>query len=99
MATPTQSPSPTPTPSAASAAAPATRTVAFSGLPAGTYITHLHSACNGSQNFHVTVLQSLQISGSGTGSVTVPSSYFGRGLCVIVYANSSLTSVLTTRRI
>ena len=71
----------------------------FSGLPAGTYVTHLHSACNGSQTFHITVLQSLAVGGGGSGSIEVPSSYFGRGLCVIVYANASLTSVLTTQHI
>ena len=73
--------------------------VFFSGLPAGTYATHLHSACNGSQNFHVTVLDSVVVGASGSGSIAVPSGYFGRGLCVIVYANPALTRVLTTRAI
>lgn len=71
----------------------------FSGLPAGDYPTHLHSACNGSQAFHITVLDTLDVGAGGSGSVAVPSSYFGRGLCVIVYANASLSRVLTTQRI
>ena len=72
--------------------------VVFTGLPAGTYPVHLHSACNGSQQFHITVLQSLVVSG-GSGSIAVPSGYFGRGLCVIVYTSPSLARVLTTRHI
>jgi len=35
--------------------------VAFAGLPAGTYPVHLHSACDGAQRFHITVLQSLVV--------------------------------------
>jgi len=101
----TASPSPSPTvissPSAAPPPAPqpATRQVFFSALPAGRYITHLHSICSGAQNFHITVLQTLVIAAGGTGSISVSSAYFGRGLCVIVYANASLSRVLTTRRI
>jgi hypothetical protein len=72
--------------------------VGFTGLPSGSYITHLHSICNGSQSFHITVLQTLVIRG-GSGSIQVPSGYFGRGLCVIVYGTPSLSSVLATRRI
>ena len=95
------SPSPSTAPSVAehapSPAAPSR--VFFFGLPAGDYVTHLHSACSGSQAFHITVLDTLEIAAAGTGSVAVPSSYFGRGLCVIVYANASLSRVLTTQRI
>jgi hypothetical protein len=72
--------------------------VVFSGLRNGTYPVHLHSVCSGMQQFHITVLQSLVVTG-GAGAVEVPSGYFGRGLCVIVYSSPSLTSVLTTRRI
>jgi hypothetical protein len=72
--------------------------VVFSGLRNGTYPVHLHSVCSGLQEFHITVLQSLVVTG-GAGAVVVPSGYFGRGLCVIVYSSPSLTSVLTTRRI
>lgn len=72
--------------------------VAFSGLPNGTYPVHLHSACSGSQQFHITVLGSLAVR-QGAGAIAVPSGYFGRGLCVIVYTTPSLTRVLTTRRI
>lgn len=78
---------------------PTTMPVFFSALPAGTFTTHLHSICNGSQNFHVTVLDNLVVGASGSGSIEVPSGYFGRGLCVIVYANAALTRVLTTRSI
>jgi len=79
--------------------APATLPVAFFGQPVGTYPVHLHSVCNGAQNFHLTVLQSLSIAGDGSGSIEVPSPYFGRGWCVIVYANTGLSRVLTTREI
>lgn len=72
--------------------------VHFAGLPAGTYPVHLHSACNGSQQFHITVLQSLVVRG-GSGAISVPSGYFGRGLCVIVYTSPSLSRVLTTKRV
>lgn len=95
--TPTSAPSPTPSPTAAQA--PATRAVDFSGLPAGSYVTHLHSICNGSQNFHITVLGTLVVGGGGTGSISVSSGYFGRGLCVIVYADPALTRVLATQTI
>ena len=71
--------------------------VYFTGLPRGTYATHLHSACSGRQSFHILVLESLAVGTRGAGAIQVPSSYFGRGLCVIVYANASLTRVLTTR--
>jgi hypothetical protein len=62
-------------------------------------VTHLHSICNGGQAFHITVLPNLGVRAGGAGAISVPSSYFGRGLCVIVYANVNLTRVLTTRRI
>ena len=74
--------------------------VYFSGLPAGTYPVHLHSICSGAQNFHIAVLQTLGVhEGVGTGNIQVRSGYFGRGLCIIVYSSSSLSHVLTTRRI
>jgi hypothetical protein len=97
---PSPSPSPTPPPAKPEPApvVPASRPVAFYGLPAGTYPVHLHSVCSGAQNFHVTVVQSLSVSG-GSGSIQVPSSYFGRGLCVIVYSSNALSRVLTTRSI
>lgn len=78
---------------------PASRPVSFFGLPAGTYPVHLHSVCSGAQNFHVTVVHSLSVGSGGSGSIVVPSSYFGRGLCVIVYSSNALSRVLTTRRI
>lgn len=72
--------------------------VSFSGLAAGTFPVHLHSLCNGSQQFHITVLQSLVVR-QGGGAIAVPSGYFGRGLCLIVYTSQTLSRVLTARRI
>jgi len=90
---PTAPPSPRPTQPSATVA------VAFSGLRPGTYAAHLHSRCSGNQSFHITVLQSLRVAIGGRGSIEVPRSYFGRGLCVIVYSNTSLSRVLATRAI
>jgi hypothetical protein len=94
MATPSPSHRPASPP-----VAPVTTVVAFSGLPAGNYPVHLHSACNGSQSFHIAVVQSLVIRQGGAGSIAVTSSSFGRGLCLIVYGSPSLRTVLTVRRI
>jgi hypothetical protein len=44
------------------------------------------------------VLQSLVVR-QGAGAISVPSGYFNRGLCVIVYTSPTLTRVLTTKRI
>ena len=92
-------PAPTPIPPPSPTAAPASLAVNFSGLPAGTYPVHLHSRCDGSQAFHITVLETLQVGSGGAGTIDVPSSYFDRGLCVIVYTSSSVAAVLTTRAI
>jgi hypothetical protein len=54
---------------------------------------------NGSQGFHITVLNNLRIASNGTGSIYVSNSYLGRGLCLIVYTSPSLSAVLTTRPI
>jgi hypothetical protein len=97
------SPSPSPLPQVESPAPrarpPASRAVVFSGLRPGTYPVHLHSRCNGSQGFHIIVLGSLRVEARGSGSINVSSSYFSRGLCVIVYSNTSVSAVLTTRPI
>jgi hypothetical protein len=74
-------------------------TVSFSGLMTGIYPVHLHSACSGSQNFHIAVEQSLVVGSNGRGSILVASSTFGRGLCLIVYGSFTLARVLTVRRI
>src|SRR5579859_6029024 len=82
----------TPTPAApapvaqavVAAPAPASIAVTFSGLRAGTYPVHLHSICSGRASFHITVVQSLVVGAAGRGTIAVPSSYFGRGLCLIV---------------
>jgi hypothetical protein len=95
---PSQSPSPSPPPAAAAPAQPSSLPVTFTGLPNGAYPAHLHSICSGAQSFHITVLQSLVVRGE-SGAIQVPSGYFGRGLCVIVYGSPSLTSVLATKRI
>src|SRR6266849_4760772 len=72
---PSPSPSASPSPSpAAPAPRPTTMPVAFAGLPSGTYPVHLHSACDGSQRFHITVLQSLVVR-QGAGAISVPSGY------------------------
>jgi hypothetical protein len=73
--------------------------VTVSGLRQGTYAAHLHSRCDGRQGFHIIVLNDLRVSSSGRGWIEVPRSYFGRGLCVIVYANASATMVLAARPI
>jgi hypothetical protein len=76
-----------------------TRAVAFSGLRPGTYPAHLHSRCHAGQGFHITVLQNLRVANSGVGFLEIPRSYFGRGLCVIIYSNPSLSAALATRPI
>lgn len=73
--------------------------VVFSGLPSATYPVHVHSRCSGNQAFHIVVVESLRVTSGGSGSIEVPRGYFGRGLCLIVYANQSLSTVLTTRPI
>jgi len=60
---------------------------------------HIHSRCSGNQAFHIITLGSLRIASDGTGAIGVPRGYLGRGLCLIVYANPSLSAVLTTRPI
>jgi hypothetical protein len=98
--TPLQLPaSPTPDTATAAGVAPASVAVTFSGLPEGTYPVHLHSICSGRNSFHISVLQSLVVSSGGGGSIEVPRSYFGRGLCLIVYTSPALSAVLTTRPI
>jgi hypothetical protein len=79
------------------AATPVTSQVVFAGLPPGVYPVHLHSACNGSQAFHIAVLSTLTVASSGSGAIDIPPADTGRGWCVIVYTNQSLSRVLTTR--
>jgi hypothetical protein len=88
-------PSPSPIPAKPSL----TKAVVFHGLRAGTYPVHLHLRCNGSQGFHIIVLQSVRVAASGRGSIDVRSTYFGRSLCLIVYSDPSLSAVLTTHMI
>ena len=90
---------PAPQPATATPPAPSSYSVSFSGLAPGTYPVHLHSACNGSQSFHIAVLQSLVISPGMSGSIAVSAADFGRGWCLIVYSGPSLASVLTVRRL
>jgi hypothetical protein len=92
-------PSASPASASAALAPSANVPVSFSGLPGGTYPVHIHSRCSGNQAFHIITIESLRVSSGGGGSIEVPRGYFGRGLCVIVYANPSLSAVLTTRPI
>jgi hypothetical protein len=96
------SPSPppdTPAPQPPAAANQSGVAVDFTGLPPGSYPVHLHTVCNGSQAFHITVLDSLGVGSDGTGGIRVPSTDAGRGWCVIVYGDQSLARVLVTRPI
>jgi hypothetical protein len=97
-APPSPTPSPSPTP-ASSATQEAVGAVTFGGLPMGSFPVHLHSVCDGRQNFHITVLGTLVVNSSGQGTISVPDGYFGRGLCVIVYGNTALSTVIATRTI
>ena len=102
LMSPAPSPSPSETPPPAThnlILVPTSIAVFFSGLRSGTYPVHVHSRCNGSRSFHIVVVQSLRIGSTGSGAIEVASSYFGRGLCLIVYSSSSLSAVLTTRPI
>jgi hypothetical protein len=73
--------------------------VAFSHLPPGTYTVHLHSICSGRQAFHLAYLPDLVVGPDHTGQVLVPTTDFGRGDCVIVYADPVLSIVLVTQHI
>lgn len=97
--TPVVHPSPSPKAPAGSPAPPANRLVGFAGLRSGVYPVHLHSRCDGSQQFHIVVLRNLTVGSSGSGDVEVPRGYFGRGLCVIVYGSPRLATVIATRTI
>lgn len=90
---PGTAPSPTPAPTSNTAGM---TNVMFTGLRMGTFPVHLHSMCNGSQSFHIAVMPNLVVDSNGQGSISVPSSDFGRGFCLIVYTSPSLSSVLTT---
>jgi hypothetical protein len=83
----------------AAAAAPSTRTVGFSHLSPGTYAVHLHSICNGQQNYHLAYLPNLTVGSAHTGSISVPARDFGRGWCVIVYSDATRNVVLVTQPI
>jgi hypothetical protein len=113
-AVPVSAPTPTPTPSATPIAVALTPlppaptdppaqaadlTVAFQGLPPGTYPVHLHSICNGRQGFHLAYLPNLYVSAMSTGRISVPAMDFGHGWCVVVYANRALTAVAGYRTI
>ena len=105
----TQAAEPSPIPTAPPAAepatpapappAPSTNSVAFSGLAPGTYPVHLHSICNGRQSFHIAYLPNLGVGAGGAGSIDLPAADFGRGWCVVVYANAALTRVAAFRSI
>jgi superoxide dismutase, Cu-Zn family len=86
------------TPTAAATSA-ATRNVTFTELHMGTFPVHLHSACNGSQSFHIAVLGNLMVNSSGTGTIAVAAGDFGRGWCLIVYSDPSLQAAAAMRAI
>jgi hypothetical protein len=105
---PTPEPTPTATPEPVAAAAPApappppppaSMTVRFGQLAPGSHPIHLHSICNGTQNFHITTIGAIAPDGAGGASVTLPTSDFGRGWCLVVYTDASLTRVLNYRPI
>jgi hypothetical protein len=73
--------------------------VFFSHLPPGTYQVHLHAICNGSQGYHLAYLPDLVVGPTHSGQLTVPTADFGRGWCVIVYADSVRNIVLVTQPI
>jgi hypothetical protein len=74
-------------------------TVRFNQLPAGSHPIHLHSICSGTQNFHLATIGAIAPDAAGGASVTLSTSDFGRGWCLIVYTDASLTRVLNYRPI
>jgi hypothetical protein len=79
--------------------APSALPVPFSHVPPGSYRVHLHSICSGSQAYHLAYLPALVVGTSHSGQVLVPSVDFGRGWCVIVYADAVHNVVLETHQI
>ena len=73
--------------------------VGFWHLPPGTYQVHLHAICNGRQAYYLAYLPDLVVGAAHTGKVLVATPDFGRGWCVIVYADPALNVVLVTQRI
>jgi hypothetical protein len=71
--------------------------VGFTGLAPGSYPVHLHAICNGRQGYHIAYLPELNVSAAGSGAVEVPAAYFGKGWCLVVYANRSATAVAAYR--
>jgi len=63
------------------------------------YPVHLHSICDGSQSFHLAYLRSLSVGPAHSGAISVPAADFGRGWCVIVYADAAASRVLAVQRI
>lgn len=78
---------------------PSALPVGFSHLPPGTYQVHLHAICSGLQGYHLAYLPNLVVGAGHSGHVLVPIADFGRGWCVIVYADAALNVVLATHRI
>lgn len=80
-------------------AAPSHRPVGFANVPAGTYQVHLHAICSGRQGYHLAYLPNLRVGSTQGGQILVPAEDFGRGWCVIVYADAARNVVLVTRPI
>jgi hypothetical protein len=78
---------------------PSALPVSFSHVPPGTYQVHLHVICSGRQGYHLAYLPDLVVGAAHSGQVLVPIADFGRGWCVIVYADAALNVVLATQRI
>ena len=89
---PTLAPAPSPTPP------PEYQLVGFTGLASGSYPAHVHAICNGRQRYHIAYLPDLSVA-AGSGALEVPTAYFGKGWCVIVYANRAATAVAAYRSI
>lgn len=81
------------------AAGPLQLPVGFSHISPGTYIVHLHAICSGSQGYHLAYLPDLVVGSAHTGQILVPTVDFGRGWCVIVYADAARSIVLVTQLI
>jgi hypothetical protein len=96
---PIPSPPPTAAPAPPPQPPPAYELVGFNGLAPGLYPVHLHAVCNGRQVYHIAYLPDLPVSAAGSGAIEVPTAYFAKGWCVVVYANRGATAVAAYRPI
>ena len=94
---PAPPPPPTLAPAPSSTAPPEYQLVVFTGLASGSYPAHLHAICNGRQRYHIAYLPDLSVAAAGSGALEVPAAYFGKGWCVVVYADRAATAVAAHR--